>query len=121
MKKFLLTLVFFLSFAAISRSDPPAGYTYDSYYFVVKNWQGQFITGATVSISDMSWVDMNASLLTSDAQGNITIRFIVPSDPDVLPPSFNGIQVTFSATGYQDAVYYLDSHRIISIIMESSL
>jgi hypothetical protein len=119
MKKLFLALVLFLSFAGVSRSDPPEGYQYRPYYFCVKNYQGQFILNATATVSDTSWLDMGASNLTPDNNGYINLFFLVPSDPDVAP-SINGIQVTFSAPGYQDCVYYLDDYTIISIFMPTS-
>ena len=54
---------------------------------------------------------MGASVLTSGCDGGIIIRFIVPSDLDVPEPTINGIQVDFSATGYQSLSYYLNNYQ----------
>jgi len=116
MKKILLTLAFFLSFAVFSRSDPPAGYEEVYYYFNIKNWAEQYVVGATATVSDTTWIDWNGTSLIADCEGNIRIHFVYPSDPDA-PISVHGLQVTFSSSGYQDCVYYLTSYKYVSIMM----
>ncbi len=120
MKKLFLALALFCSVALISHSYPPDGYTCYAFYFNVKNYQGQHLFNATATVSDMSYLDMTTSNLTPDSTGYINLFFLVPVDPDLPTPTVDGIQVTFSAPGYQDAVYYLDNHHIISIIMAGS-
>ena len=61
MRKVLLILIFLLSFAIISHSDPPEGYKYREYNFSVRDCHGQYLPGATATISDTTWVDMGAS------------------------------------------------------------
>lgn len=121
MRKVLLILIFLLSFAIISHSDPPEGYKYREYNFSVRDCHGQYLPGATATISDTTWVDMGASTLTSGSNGGIIIRFLVPSDPEVSEPSFNGIQVTISANGYQDFVQILTSCLNYSMELQYSL
>ena len=120
MKKVLLIIVLFLSFAAISRSDPPIGFQYDTYDFTIRNWAGQYIVGAKATVSDSTWVDMGASTLQSDVNGKIIIKFLVPSTDNESAPIFNRNQVTFRASGYEDAVHPLDSHKSVVITMEYS-
>ena len=119
MKKFLLTLAFFLSFAVISRSDPPAGYQEKTYTICVKNVAEQYIEGATAVLSNSSWVVSEGTSLTSNDEGIITIHFVYPNDPDD-PVSVSGIQVTISATGYEDFVIILGSAPNMSIRMRLS-
>ena len=117
MKKLLLALTLFVSSALFSHSYPPDGYALSAYYFYVKNCQGQHLLNATATVSDMSYLDMTVSNFTPDSTGYIKLFFLVPVDPDLPTPTVDGTQVTFRAPGYQDAVYYLDNHHIISIIM----
>lgn len=115
MKKLLLVLAILFSFAIASHSDPPEGYQYRNFNFSMRDCHGQYVAGVSASISDTTWVDLGASTLTSGSDGEIVIRFLVPADPDAPAPSFNGIQVTFSAIGYQSYVYYLSNHYNMSI------
>ena len=114
-----MALVCFLSFAVITHSDPPEGYQEAYYYFHVKNGAGQYIVGATAALSDSTWVDWGHTNLTSGVNGDITMHFVYPEDPD-LNISVEGIQVTFSAYGYQNKVYYLGSSHSITIRLDPS-
>lgn len=120
MKKFLLVLVCFLSFAVISHSDPPEGYMYYIYHFNIKNYQGQYLCGVTATVDDTTPIDLEVSSLISDCCGNITIYLLVPVDPDVSSPLLDNIEVTFSASGYQDFAYYLGGQSLVSIVLAAS-
>lgn len=119
MKKVILVLVCFLSFAVISHSDPPEGYAEMTYSFSIKNWAGQYIVGATATLLDDTWVDWVETNLVANDEGKITMHFVYPVDLDA-PASVAGRRVTFSASGYQEAVHFLDSTKNVSIIMASS-
>ena len=118
MKKLLLALVIFLSFVSISRSDPPEGYQYDTYEFTIKNWDGELIEGVTATVSGSRWIDLEASTMRSGDDGTIIIKFLVPATDADSEPAITRDQVTFSACGYEDAVYPLSSYRHALIVME---
>ncbi len=120
MKKWLLAFALFFSFAVVSRSDPPEGYMYNIYYFNIKNYQGQPICGVTATIDNTTSIDLEESSLVSNCCGNITIYLLVPADPDVPSPLHNNIEVTFSAPGYQDFVYYLGGQTLVSVVLAAS-